>query len=59
MICLSPPSDDYEQVLTNIYKNTHGYNTITGQYFKDYRTSTYLKDSFIFIKKWLKFINNF
>jgi hypothetical protein len=53
------PSDDYKQVLKNIYENTQGYNTITGQYFKDYRTSTYLKDSFIFIQKWFSFIDNF
>lgn len=26
---------------------------------KIYRTSTYLKDSFIFIQKWFSFIDNF
>jgi len=48
------PTDDYKSVLKNIYKNTNGYNTITNQYFKNYRSKTYLKDSFI--QKWLNFI---
>jgi len=48
------PTDDYKFVLKNIYKNTNGYNTITNQYFKNYRSKTYLKDSFI--QKWLNFI---
>jgi len=48
------PTDDYKSVLKNIYTNTNGYNTITNQYFKNYRSKTYLKDSFI--QKWLNFI---
>lgn len=51
------PIDDYKSTLKNIYKNTDGYNIITNEYFKNYRKSTYLKDSFI--QKWLNFINNF
>ena len=53
---INHPSDDYKSVLKYIYENTDGYNTVTNQYFKDYRGSTYLKDSFRFIKKWLSFI---
>jgi hypothetical protein len=47
----------YDSILKYIYKNTDGYNTVTGDYFKNYRSSTYLKDSFI--QKWFYFINNF
>jgi hypothetical protein len=44
----------YDDILKNIYKNTDGWNTITNQYFKDYRNSTYLKDNFI--QRWSNFI---
>jgi hypothetical protein len=47
------PDDDYKSVLKNIYKNTDGYNTIINQYFKNYISKTYLKDSFI--QKWFNF----
>ena len=46
----------YDNILKNIYKNTDGWNTITNQYFKDYRCNTYLKDHFI--QRWFKFIKS-
>lgn len=49
------PNDNYKLVLKNIYKNTDGFNIITNEYFKNYRSSTYLKDNFI--EKWFNFKN--
>ena len=46
-------TDNYKITLKNIYKNKDGFNTITGDYFSNYRFFTYLKDSFI--QKWIFF----
>ena len=49
--------DNYKSILTHIYKYTNGYNTITNEYFKNYRNLTYLKNSFIHnFKKFLKLL---
>ena len=50
------PQDNYESVLKKIYNSPYGYNMNINEYFKNYKSETYLKDSFVFT--WTDFIKN-